>query len=51
MRDINKKNYHSWSYHTWLLAHFDKNALWAGGLPFVENMIAANVQNSSVQQY
>ena len=30
---VDTKNYHTWSYRQWLLAHFDDAGLWLGELP------------------
>lgn len=45
--DIDTKNYHTWSYRQWLLAHFNDDNLWAGELPYVEEMISDDVRNNS----
>lgn len=45
--DIDTKNYHTWGYRQWLLAHFNDDALWAGELPYVEKMLASDVRNNS----
>jgi len=42
------KNYHTWAYRQWLLAHFDdEENLWPGELPFVEEMLTHDVRNNS----
>lgn len=45
--DIDSKNYHTWAYRQWLLAHFNKKDLWAGEIPFVEQMLKADFRNNS----
>lgn len=41
------KNYHTWSYRQWLLAHFDDPALWLGELPYVNELLDDDVRNNS----
>lgn len=41
------KNYHTWSYRQWLLAHFDDAGLWLGELPYVDDLLQADVRNNS----
>ncbi|KAI6148522.1 hypothetical protein BKA82DRAFT_459774 [Pisolithus tinctorius] len=41
------KNYHTWSYRQWLLAHFNDEALWANELDFVDGMLDVDVRNNS----
>lgn len=41
------KNYHTWSYRQWILAHFNDDALWRGELPFVQRMLAIDLRNNS----
>ena len=41
------KNYHTWSYRQWLLAHFDDPALWLGELPYVDELLTEDVRNNS----
>ena len=41
------KNYHTWSYRQWLLAHFNDDSLWAGELPYVEEMLSNDLRNNS----
>ncbi|KIJ25487.1 hypothetical protein M422DRAFT_273526 [Sphaerobolus stellatus SS14] len=45
--DIDSKNYHTWSYRQWLLAHFNDESLWAGEILYVERMLEADVRNNS----
>jgi protein farnesyltransferase/geranylgeranyltransferase type-1 subunit alpha len=42
-----EKNYHTWSYRQWLLAHFNDEDLWVGELDFVEDMLEQDVRNNS----
>lgn len=44
---VDTKNYHTWSYRQWLLAHFDDEALWLGELPYVDDLIEKDVRNNS----
>ncbi|THH19293.1 hypothetical protein EW146_g1855 [Bondarzewia mesenterica] len=44
---VDTKNYHTWSYRQWVLAHFDRPELWAGEIAFVKRMIAQDVRNNS----
>ncbi|KZT69178.1 protein prenylyltransferase [Daedalea quercina L-15889] len=42
------KNYHTWSYRQWLLAHFnDEERLWAGERAWVEDLLEKDVRNNS----
>ena len=42
------KNYHTWSYRQWILAHFnDEERLWAGERPYVEELLEEDVRNNS----
>lgn len=42
------KNYHTWSYRQWILAHFnDEERLWPGELPWVEELLEEDVRNNS----
>lgn len=45
--DVDTKNYHTWSYRQWLLAHFDDAGLWLGELPYVDDLLRADVRNNS----
>jgi protein farnesyltransferase/geranylgeranyltransferase type-1 subunit alpha len=45
--EVDAKNYHTWSYRQWLLAHFNDEDLWAGELGFVERMLEEDVRNNS----
>ena len=45
--EVDAKNYHTWSYRQWLLAHFNDDELWAGELDFVEGMLAEDLRNNS----
>ncbi|GJE85280.1 protein prenyltransferase [Phanerochaete sordida] len=45
--DVDTKNYHTWSYRQWLLAHFDDPALWLGELPYVDDLLQEDVRNNS----
>ena len=38
------KNYHVWTYRTWLVRHF---SLWDGELPYVETLLEEDVRNNS----
>lgn len=40
------KNYHTWAYRQWVLAHFSEDDLWAGELPFVERLLEEDVRNN-----
>jgi protein farnesyltransferase/geranylgeranyltransferase type-1 subunit alpha len=42
-----EKNYHTWSYRQWILAHFNEEDLWSGELPFIENLLEKDVRNNS----
>jgi len=44
---IDTKNYHTWSYRQWILAHFNDDALWRGELPLVERMLDGDLRNNS----
>ena len=44
------KNYHTWSYRQWLLAHFndeEAGGLWAGERAWVEELLEDDVRNNS----
>ncbi|KAI0763174.1 protein prenylyltransferase [Irpex lacteus] len=41
------KNYHTWSYREWILAHIDDARLWLGELPYVDDLLEADVRNNS----
>ena len=41
------KNYHTWSYREWILAHIDNPRLWLGELPYVDDLLEADVRNNS----
>lgn len=44
------KNYHTWSYRQWLLAHFNDEAeggLWAGERAWIEELLEKDVRNNS----
>jgi protein farnesyltransferase/geranylgeranyltransferase type-1 subunit alpha len=41
------KNYHTWSYRQWLLAHFDAPTLWAAERAWVARALADDVRNNS----
>jgi protein farnesyltransferase/geranylgeranyltransferase type-1 subunit alpha len=45
--DTDSKNYHTWSYRQWLLAHFNDDELWEGELPFAEKLLSEDVRNNS----
>ncbi|KAF8524298.1 hypothetical protein BU17DRAFT_74781 [Hysterangium stoloniferum] len=45
--EIDTKNYHTWAYRQWLLAHFNDDVMWAGELPYVEEMLIYDVRNNS----
>ena len=47
MLQVDAKNYHTWSYRQWILAHFDDAALWLGELPYVEELLDDDVRNNS----
>ncbi|KAF9239776.1 hypothetical protein BU15DRAFT_87803 [Melanogaster broomeanus] len=44
---IDTKNYHTWSYRQWILAHFNDDALWSRELEFVESMLEYDLRNNS----
>ncbi|KIM70428.1 hypothetical protein SCLCIDRAFT_100662 [Scleroderma citrinum Foug A] len=44
---VDAKNYHTWSYRQWLLAHFNNEALWVSELDFVDGMLDVDVRNNS----
>ncbi|KAG9313486.1 hypothetical protein JVU11DRAFT_5811 [Chiua virens] len=44
---IDTKNYHTWSYRQWTLAHFNDATLWHGELAFVERMLDGDLRNNS----
>ncbi|TFY80084.1 hypothetical protein EWM64_g3931 [Hericium alpestre] len=44
---IDAKNYHTWSYRQWLLAHFNRDEMWAGELAFVERLLEKDLRNNS----
>jgi protein farnesyltransferase/geranylgeranyltransferase type-1 subunit alpha len=46
LRD-DSKNYHTWAYREWVLAHFNQNDLWAGELEFVEKLLDEDLRNNS----
>jgi len=41
------KNYHTWAYRQWVLAHFNQPSLWQGELDFVDNMLTEDIRNNS----
>ncbi|KZV95848.1 protein prenylyltransferase [Exidia glandulosa HHB12029] len=41
------KNYHTWAYRQWVLAHFEQPKLWNGELAFIEAMLEEDVRNNS----
>ncbi|KAI1784532.1 protein prenylyltransferase [Ganoderma leucocontextum] len=42
------KNYHTWSFRQWILAHFNDEAhLWRGERPYVERLLEDDVRNNS----
>lgn len=41
------KNYHTWSYRQWILAHFNDDALWRDELAFVQGMLVDDLRNNS----
>jgi protein farnesyltransferase/geranylgeranyltransferase type-1 subunit alpha len=41
------KNYHTWSYRQWLLAHFNRDDLWDGELGYVDAMLRDDIRNNS----
>lgn len=45
--DTDAKNYHTWSYRQWLLAHFNSDDLWDGELEFVDRLLDEDVRNNS----
>jgi len=45
--NTDSKNYHTWSYRQWLLAHFSQDELWAGELDYVEEKLASDIRNNS----
>lgn len=44
---VDAKNYHTWSYRQWLLAHFNNEALWVNELDFIDGMLGMDVRNNS----
>ena len=59
---VDEKNYHTWSYRQWILAHFGgssrstgttsnenqlDNNLWDGELDFIEKMLISDIRNNS----
>ncbi|KIK98587.1 hypothetical protein PAXRUDRAFT_823701 [Paxillus rubicundulus Ve08.2h10] len=44
---IDTKNYHTWSYRQWILAHFNDDTVWSRELQFVESMLDNDVRNNS----
>ena len=45
---VDSKNYHTWSYRQWILAHFnDEQRLWAGERPYVEALLEDDIRNNS----
>ena len=57
---VDEKNYHTWSYRQWILAHFggtgrstsdenqlEDNSLWEGELDFIQNMLNNDIRNNS----
>lgn len=58
--EVDEKNYHTWSYRQWILAHFGgpggdsdeiqdgmDNSLWEGELDFIESMLVRDIRNNS----
>ncbi|KAF9815477.1 hypothetical protein IEO21_04574 [Rhodonia placenta] len=46
--EADTKNYHTWSYRQWLLAHFnDEDLLWSGERAWTENLLERDVRNNS----
>lgn len=45
--EVDTKNYHTWSYREWMLAHFDDAGLWLGELPYVDDLLQEDVRNNS----
>ena len=41
------KNYHTWAYRQWLLAEFNLPELWAGEIPYVEQLLDEDFRNNS----
>ena len=42
------KNYHTWSFRQWILAHFnDEERLWAGERAYIEELLEQDVRNNS----
>ncbi|THH01451.1 hypothetical protein EW026_g1227 [Hermanssonia centrifuga] len=44
---VDTKNYHTWSYRQWILAHFDDAGLWLGELPYIDDLLDEDVRNNS----
>ncbi|EJD51260.1 protein prenylyltransferase [Auricularia subglabra TFB-10046 SS5] len=44
---VDSKNYHTWAYRQWVLAHFNQPGLWDGERAFVEAMLQEDVRNNS----
>lgn len=49
--EVDEKNYHTWSYRQWLLAHFDgitsEGNIWDGELDFLDAMLTKDLRNNS----
>ncbi|KAL0577192.1 CAAX geranylgeranyltransferase alpha subunit [Marasmius crinis-equi] len=41
------KNYHTWSYRQWILAHFNEEELWKEELDFIDHMLNSDIRNNS----
>ncbi|GJJ14985.1 hypothetical protein Clacol_009255 [Clathrus columnatus] len=45
--DIDSKNYHTWGYRQWILAHFNREDLWIAEIRYVEQMLKKDLRNNS----
>jgi len=44
---VDARNYHTWSYHQWMLAQFGNDALWEGECASLEELLEADMRNGS----
>lgn len=45
--DIDSKNYHTWAYRQWILAHFNREDLWAEEIAYIEQLLKKDLRNNS----
>ncbi|KAI0035815.1 hypothetical protein K488DRAFT_68134 [Vararia minispora EC-137] len=45
--NVDVKNYHTWSYRQWVLAHFDREEMWAGEVDYVDRLLEEDLRNNS----